>query len=153
MSSGTQLLSRPLAEDVLELVGLHFIESPLSWCSCREFESITHSVSSLLSHGQFINETCYFNYCIFEMEWVLFCFVFFNFKACSCVDLFSMLKIWLLYGNDYLHCNFGVLGNMENFSHMHVKDLVSKRSQWIMSSPRLLKHVLWTWYDNMAVLY
>lgn len=53
---------------VLELVGLHFIESPLSWCSCREFESITHSVSSLLSHGQFINETCYFNYCIFEME-------------------------------------------------------------------------------------
>lgn len=34
-----------------------------------------------------------------------------------------------------------------------VKDLVSKRSQWIMSSPRLLKHVLWTWFDNIAVLY
>lgn len=52
------------------------------------------------------------------VSFVLF-FFFFNFKAYSCMDLFSMLKIWLLYGNDYLHCNFGVLGNMENFSHMH----------------------------------
>lgn len=52
------------------------------------------------------------------VSFVLFCF-FLNFKACSCMDLFSILKIWLLYGNDYLHCNFGVLGNMENFSHMH----------------------------------
>lgn len=152
MSSGTQLLSRPLAEDVLELVGLHFIESPLSWCSCREFESITHSVSSLLSHGQFINETCYFNYRIFKMKWVLFCFfliskhavawIFFPcWRSDFCMEMIICIAILVF------------LGIWKMSPTCTVKDLVSKRSQWIMSSPRLLKHVLWTWFDNIAVLY
>lgn len=121
---------------------------------CHEFESITHSVSSLLSHGQFINETCYFNYRIFKMEWVLFCFGFFLiskhavawiffpcWRSDFCMEMIICIAILVF------------LGIWKISPTCTVKDLVSKRSQWIMSSPRLLKHVLWTWFDNMAVLY
>lgn len=54
---------------------------------------------------------------------------------------FSVVKIRLFYGNDYLHCNFMFWGIWRISPTCVVKDLVSKRSQWIMFSPRQLEHV------------